>query len=72
MGTPWAPSYSHTTPIRIPKDMGSLYGSRLPEGGPIIGSPWNHYSLNFEGVQTDLGRESESHLEEEDHADYSP
>ena len=27
------PYYSHTTPIRIPKDMGSLYGSRLPFSG---------------------------------------
>ena len=24
-GTPWAPYYSHTTPIRIPKDMGMVW-----------------------------------------------
>ena len=43
-GTPWAPYYSRTTPIRILKDMGmvwELYG-KLTIRGPIIGGPWNH------------------------------
>ena len=43
-GTPWAPYYSHTIPIRIPKDMVMIsesFGSSLPKGGHIIGSPWN-------------------------------
>lgn len=39
-GTPY-PYYPHTnSQSRIPKDMGSLYGSRLPQGGPMsVGVP---------------------------------
>lgn len=39
-GTPY-PYYPHThSQSRIPKDMGSLYGSRLPRGGPMsVGVP---------------------------------
>ena len=43
-GTPWAPYYSHTTPIRIPKDMGMVCGNsiRVPltiRGSHVLGSP---------------------------------
>ena len=38
MGPPKMVSGTHTIPIRIPKDMGSLYGSRLPFSG--VPCPW--------------------------------
>ena len=33
------PYYSHTTPIRIPKDMGMVWEA-YHKGGPIVGGPW--------------------------------
>ena len=33
------PYYSHTTPIRIPKDMGMVCEASH-KGGPIVGGPW--------------------------------
>ncbi len=33
------PYYSHTTPIRIPKDMGMVWEA-YHKGGPIGGGPW--------------------------------
>ena len=33
------PYYSHTTPIRIPKDMGMVWEASH-KGGPIVGGPW--------------------------------
>ena len=35
-GTPWAPYYSHTTPIRIPKDMGIVWEA-YHKGVPLLG-----------------------------------
>ena len=35
------PYYSHSTPIRIPKDIGIVWEA-YQKGGPTIGSPWNH------------------------------
>ena len=36
-GTPWAPYYSHTTPIRIPKDMGMVWVQLTIRGkSPLI------------------------------------
>ena len=37
-GTPWAPYYSHTTPIRIPKDMGIVWEA-YHKGVPLLGVP---------------------------------
>ena len=42
-GTPWAPYYSHTTPIRIPWRLWeACMGSAKTIRGPIIESTWNH------------------------------
>ena len=35
MGPPWAPYYSHNTPIFESLKIWEVYGSRLPEGGPM-------------------------------------
>ena len=44
-GTPWALD-KLPIPIKIPKDMGMVWeacmGPTLPQGGPIIETPWNH------------------------------
>ena len=42
-GTPF-PCYSHTTPIRIPKDMGMriVWVTLTIRGFHVLGSPWNH------------------------------
>ncbi len=37
-GTPWAPYYSHTTPIRIPKNMGIVLEA-CHKGVPLLGVP---------------------------------
>ena len=41
------PYYSHTTPIKIPKDMGIGKYGKLTIRGPTIGSPWNHPWLTY-------------------------
>ena len=37
-GTPWAPYYSHTTPAKIPKDMGIVWEA-YHTGVPLLGVP---------------------------------
>ena len=44
--------YSHTTPIRIPKDMGMVWEA-YHKGGPIAGGPWK-IPLHFGTHETQI------------------
>ena len=48
------PYYSHTTPIRIPKDMGMVWEA-YHKGGPIVGGPWK-IPLHKDSYFVDGGR----------------
>ena len=37
------PYYFHTTPIRIPKDMGIIWVPLTIRGSHVLGGPWNHH-----------------------------
>ena len=50
-GTPWAPSYSHTTPIKIPKDMGIVWEA-YHKGVPLLGVP---------GITLEMGSRKKKH-----------
>ncbi len=44
MGPPYGkrdPYYSHTTPVRIPKDMGMVWVPLTIRGSHVLGGPWN-------------------------------
>ena len=62
-GTPWAPYDSHTTPIRIPKDMGMVWEAWLTRRGSCYWEfPWTKTGLDTGAFQSDQLKQHQNRI----------